>query len=100
SFVVVTEAWLSTGELSPVASVVGETMCTEKKPGARSVGPQSSEPALIEQPWSGPSIDQTRPASVGSKSCTDTFRAVPVPLLVTVIVKPIWSPDETDASSA
>src|SRR5438477_4033146 len=40
------------------------------------------------------SIADLRPASVGSGSLTFTLRAVPVPLLVTVMVNPIWSPAE------
>ena len=43
---------------------------------------------------------QLVPASVGSVSVTTTPLATPGPLLVTVIVKPIGSPADTDAASA
>ena len=72
--------------------VVGELMCTVyEPPGPESAGPQVSVPVVIEQPAAPdpPSTVQESPASVGNTSFTFTFRAVPVPPLVTVSVNPI-----------
>src|SRR5438270_36349 len=45
-------------------------------------------------------MNQEVPGSVGSGSLTDTPLATPAPLLVTVMVNPMGSPDETVGLSA
>ena len=102
SLVVVTHASLVTGLSAAVATVVGLLMWKLKlSPAARSTGPQVTTPAVSEhRPPALSSRVQARPESVGSVSVTTTPLAVPVPLLVTVTVKPIWSPGLTLAASA
>ena len=102
SFVVVTQASLVTGLSAAVAAVVGlVTWKLKPSPATRSIGPQVTTPAVSEH--SPPALSsriQARPASVGSVSVATTPFAVPVPLLVTVTVKPIGSPGLTAAASA
>src|SRR5436309_2503496 len=90
---VVTVAVLST--VPQVAAVVGDVMWTcLLVPEARSPQSQVSTPLVIVQPASlfAGSIAQARPASVGSVSVTVTPCAVPAPLFVASIVKPMASP--------
>jgi hypothetical protein len=56
-------------------------------------------PAMLQFGLSGLS-DQLMPVPVGSGSDNVTPVAVPTPLFLTVIVKPIWSPALTVALSA
>src|SRR5439155_302596 len=98
SLEVVTLAVLSTGELSAVAEVVAEEMCTVKDaPEAMSPKEQDRTPAEIEQLPAPvpPSMDQEVPGSVGRVSFTYTLWATPAPLLVTVMVNPMGSPADT-----
>src|SRR4051794_16832135 len=78
-------------------------MCTVRTwPEARSPRLQVRLPAVMAH-WAAavpPLIVQVVPASVGIGSVTVTPLATPGPLLVTVIVKPIVSPAETDGASA
>ena len=86
-----------------LARVVGEVRCTCLLAfDARSPKLQVRVPLVIEQPVSEPvaSIDQLRPAVVGRVSETVTAVAVPAPLFVAVIRKPIGLPDATLAASA
>src|SRR5262245_57042271 len=79
-------------------------------PAARSVGPQDSDwlglvPALEHTPFSYSTLfrsDQVTPAPepAGSASLTVTPLAVPVPELLTVMVKPMASPALTVLASA
>src|SRR6266496_2554729 len=76
-------------------------------PAARSVGPELSTCGLLPEIEQRPgfdcvSIDQVTPAPepAGRLSLTVTFLARPVPLLLTVIVKPIGSPAFTVPASA
>jgi hypothetical protein len=55
---------------------------------------------VIEHPDFAGSIDQLMPLPVGNGSESVTARAMPVPELPTVMVKPIGSPAFTDAASA
>src|SRR5437763_1265282 len=72
---------------------VGEEMCTEREaPLARSPKPHDSTPAAIAQSGLSGSSVQLRAPPAGSVSSRVTPRAMPSPLLVTVIVKPILSP--------
>src|SRR5439155_1428900 len=83
--------------------VVGDVMCTFfDAPEASVPKLHVNTPPLIEQRLSefAASIDQERPACVGSVSLTVTVRASPAPVLVAVIVKPIGSPADTVAASA
>ena len=105
SLVVITVALLSTGLVPAVAAVVPLVMWTQKLPWyGREARSQVSDPAamahvgVIGSLWS--SIDQLVPGSVGRRSSTWTPVAVPSPVLVTVIVKPIVSPAMTLWSSA
>ena len=88
-----------------VAEVVGEVMCTEAlAAGARSkpLPPHVRTPVAIAQdhpPVVVPTL-QFRPGLVGSVSFITTSKALPSPLLVTVIVYPICSPALTLALSA
>jgi hypothetical protein len=76
-------------------------MCTETEAaGAMSPNEQLSVFAAIEQFGLSGLSDQLIPAPVGSGSDNVTAFAVPVPLFVTVIVKPSWSPALTVAASA
>ena len=91
-----------TGLSSAVANVVRLVMWkTMEPPGARSPGPQETDPAAT---WHAPPAHRrgptARPASVGSGSLTLTSRAIPVPLLWTVTVKPTAPPGATEAASA
>src|SRR3954467_9421946 len=103
SLVVVTWAVLTTGLSATVALVVGLVMCTVRTwPEARSPRLQVRVPAVMAH-WAAavpPLMVQLVPASVGIGSVTVTPFASPGPLLVTVIVKPIVSPAETDGASA
>src|SRR5437588_12139463 len=96
---------LPSGQVPPVAAVVGEVMWTVNvdfsgvvfactvKPFAP---PQVRSPESIEQvsaqpvPWS--SIDQSRPAFTGNVSVKVTPCASPAPALYTVNVNPMSSP--------
>ena len=61
---------------------------------------QVSVPAAMLQPGTGGLMLQMMPAPAGSTSVTWTLVAGAVPVLVTVIVKPIWSPAFTVVASA
>ncbi len=103
SLVVVTTAVLTTGLAATVSLVVGLVMWTVRTwPCARSPRLQDRMPAAIpHEAWAVPPLMvQLVPASVGSVSVTATPLATPGPLLVTVMVKPMGSPAETDAASA
>src|SRR4051794_28913321 len=103
SLVVVTWAVLTTGLSATVALVVGLVMCTVRTwPEARSPRLQVRVPAVMAHCAAAvpPSMDQLVPASVGIGSVTVTPLASPGPLLVTVIVKPILSPADTEPASA
>src|SRR6516164_2573034 len=73
-------------------------------PAGTVAGPQVRTPAamaqLLSQPEPWLSIDQSRPALVGSVSDRLTPYASPEPSLETVRVKPIGSPALTWAASA
>src|SRR4051812_28567624 len=107
SLVVVTFAVLSYVEHS-VADVVAVMWTLKLPPAARSVGPQPRTwaglvPVIAHRPaLDCVSIDQVTPAPepAGKLSVTVTPLAVPVPLFVTLIVKPILSPALTSAESA
>jgi hypothetical protein len=85
-----------------LACVVGEVRWTCLLAfDARSPKLQVSVPLVMEQPVSEPAaIDQLRPAVVGRVSETVTAIAVPAPLFVAVMRKPIGLPDATLAASA
>ena len=103
SLVVVTDAVLETGLSGTVSLVVGlEMWIVRTWPEARSPNEQVRTPTAIPH-WAAPvppSMVQLVPASVGSVSETATPLATPGPLLVTVIVKPIGSPADTEPASA
>src|SRR2546428_64904 len=93
SLEVVTLAVLSTGELPAVAEVVGEEMRTANAaPEAMSPKEQDRTPAEMEQLPAPvpPSMDQEVPGSVGSVSLTFTLWAPLAPLLVAVMVNPMF----------
>src|SRR5512144_1445307 len=101
SFDVVTDAVLSI--VPQEANAVGDVMCTDLLwLRARSPQLQVSVPLAIEQPESlfAPSIVQLRPASSGSVSITVTPCAVPEPVLVASMTKPMSSPALTESASA
>src|SRR4051795_2064566 len=117
SLVVVTLPVLSTtpvsGQLPPVAPVVGEVICTVNVLAACVVlcgtvtpfaPPQVRTPAAIAQlpfqPAPCESIVQFRPAFVGNVSFSFTPAASPAPEFQTVIVKPTGSPAFTLEASA
>src|SRR3954452_13662694 len=102
SLVVLTWAVLITGLAATVALVVGLVMCRAYVAVAAMLPRlQLRTPAVIEHLLPGSlSIVQLVPASVGSVSETVTPLASPGPLLVTVIVKPILSPADTEPASA
>src|SRR5437899_1445802 len=77
------------------------------RPADRSVGPQprtwGALPAIEHSPgldWLATTQVTPLPEPAGRLSLTVTLLAVPVPLLLTVTVKPIGSPALTVASSA
>ena len=72
------------------AAIVPKSQCRDSLPGL----PE------IEQPVTAGLIDQSVPAESGRLSSTTTSWAALPPEFLTVIVKPIWSPALTDASSA
>ncbi len=103
SLVVVTDAVLETGLSGTVSLVVGLVMWTVRTwPEARLPRVQVRTPAAMEQVPAAvpPSTDQLVPASVGKVSWMTTPLASPGPLLVTVSVKPIGSPADTEPASA
>src|SRR5690606_14930157 len=84
-----------------VSAVVGETMWTlALASGARSPKSQVRTPSSMSHASFAGSIVQSTPSTIGKLSVSPTPYASPSPLLVTVIVKPIWSPADTSASSA
>jgi hypothetical protein len=84
-----------------LAAVVGDVTCTVfVAPVATSPKLHVSVPLAIEQPDTAGLIDQLVPAVVGSTSVSVTPVAVPAPVFVTVIVKPIASPALTGEPSA
>jgi len=94
------------GYVAQLAKVVPLTTCTlNELPAARvateqlSVWGLGAVPAIEQLELEG-LIDQLMPVPIGNASETVTFCAAPCPLLLTVIVKPIWSPAFTVALSA
>ena len=86
-----------------VSSVVPEEMCTVwDAPAAMVPNEHCRSSATIEHRPAPvpPSIDQPSSPPVGSGSSTMTSRASAGPLLVTVIVKPMGSPCDTEGASA
>src|SRR5204863_48742 len=100
------------GQSPPVAPVVGEVMCTVNVdaacvvPAGTVTGPQVSTPNAIAQvlfqpaPCPPETIDQDRPAFVGSVSDSVTPCASPLPVLETVSVNPIGLPTFTRAGAS
>ena len=104
SLVVVTDAVLETGLSGTVSLVVGLAMWTVRTwPEARSPRAQVRTPASMAQLRGGrAAVDRPAGAGVGREGVVDDARPSPTPgpLLVTVIVKPIGSPADTEPASA
>ena len=82
------------------ADVPEVTWTLAEAPAPRSPNEQVSVPDPMEHPTTEGETDQVIPGPEGSGSDKVTLVAVPVPLLVTRIVKPIGSPAETVVASA
>src|SRR5262245_25824585 len=98
-FVALAEA-VFTNEPHPPLTVGLVRWIVRTAPLARSPKLQVNVSLTIEQPITAGLSDQLSPVPVGSGSDTVTPVAVPGPLLVSVIVKPIGLPAVTDGTSA